>query len=168
MKKIILVIRKSQIAYFIYTRKPDKVLKVSNSVITKYPNSVIGYYGKSVGLLQKQLYRKAIEMFDQTISMIKEINNRRDKILYLADCYTKIGQSYYELGDYNQAIRCFDDSINIDPDDDWQAYFYRASAKFKKQLYQEALDDFYKVLDFKKHQQETLENIRVVQERMNE
>ena len=168
MYKLVLFFKRVQLGYFIYTKKIKRTLKISEQVIKRYPDSVIGYYAKSVALLQSQSFKRAILMFEETICMINKIGNSQDKVLYLSDSYSKMGRAYYELQNYEKAILHYDKSIDIDPDSDWHAYFYRASAKFKKQLYQEALDDFYKVLDFKKYQQETLENIRVVKERMSE
>ena len=55
-------------------------------------------------------------------------------------------EKYAEAGNYEEAIRCYDEIIKLDPEDS-EIYYDRGNTYSNLEKYEEAIQDFKKVLE---------------------
>lgn len=113
-------------------------LTLFNDVVTKYPESSIGWNNRGLALSNLDRNKDAIEDYK------KAIRYNPTSVF----CYNNIGISYKQTGNYEMAFKSFDAAIQMRPEFA-QAYFNRADAKSEVKDFTGAIADYEKFLQLK-------------------
>jgi tetratricopeptide (TPR) repeat protein len=90
-----------------------------NIVITKYPNVPSCYYYRGIAKSAFMQYDEALTDFNKVI----KLTPREDQYHYLSNTYHFIGMCYFIKGDYELAIKNFDECLRINPQESLASYF---------------------------------------------
>ena len=116
-----------------------------NKEYTEY--SANDYFSLGLTYLQRGMYKKAIEYYDQVI----EISHQD------ADAFHIRGLAKAGLGNHKDAIKDFDKAIEINPQDA-EAYFNRGFAKAGLGNHKDAIKDFDKAIEINPQDTEAFNN----------
>jgi tetratricopeptide (TPR) repeat protein len=101
----------------------DKAIKLN-------PNDYYFYYWRGRIYFEKRLYEFKIFLKSNVFLLPDE-----------AYFYGWRGIAYYEKGDYDKAIECFTEAIELEPDEA-DFYYWRGRSYYEKKRYDEAIEDF--------------------------
>lgn len=90
-----------------------------NIVVMRLPNEFKGYYYRGVAYGINKQYNEALIDCNNVI----KLKPPEDQYHYLSNTYYLIGICYFNKGDYEFAIKNFDECLRINPKDNWASFF---------------------------------------------
>tara|TARA_R110002050_G_scaffold290260_1_gene443809 strand:- start:141273 stop:142976 length:1704 start_codon:yes stop_codon:yes gene_type:complete len=99
----------------------DSIILHSESCISLFPNQVLPHYFNGIGYLQKQNYQKAISSLESAKELAYGMPELEVQIL------ANLGDAYYQVGSFNKAWISYDNSLRMNPSNEYvlnnYAYF---------------------------------------------
>jgi tetratricopeptide (TPR) repeat protein len=148
--------------------------KLFTDVIDKYPNSYISYQGRGFYYVQSVTNSSYAGSNENKIALInKGIDDYYVALKYAlkadqkVSSYNNIGYAKYTLGDLKGAIQAFDHAITNDTNCT-SAYLNRGFANAGLNQFQQALDDFNKVIRLNPLDSNAIKNRDIVLSLLNE
>ena len=114
-----------------------------NIVIMRLPNEYKPYFFRGISNANIKQYNEALIDFNKVIKLKAPENQYH----YLSDSYCLIGLCYFNKGDYEFAIKNFDECLRVNPQNNL-AYFYKALSWDKKDEGAEAIKAYRVFLRF--------------------
>ncbi|MCZ9886919.1 tetratricopeptide repeat protein [Brachyspira hyodysenteriae] len=128
----------------------EKAIKYLDEVIDIYNRDIIAY-SDSEFIIYSDSYDNEDEEEGKNIND-EDINNTHN---ILVDTYYNRGLSYFNLKNYEEAIKDFDKVIELSPEKS-NAYYNRGHSKSYLGKYEEGIKDFKKVLEFNEDDAEAI------------
>ncbi len=139
--------------------KIEEAIYHYNEAIRLNPFYADAYNNRGVVYVEMGQYKKALEDFNKSIQCYANAINNKNKVSFsigpseevisvrinslLAGAYNNRGITYFNLGDYMNAINDFNISIRL-KDDNFKAYYNRGRSFSKINKFQNAIDDYDK------------------------
>lgn len=124
----------------------DTALTFFENAISKDPNLAAAYHFKARVNQSKMDFARAIPDFTMAIKLDSSPNSNADPKT-IAEHWNFCGQCYYELGQYEDALRHYESAVKKDSQNG-NYYFNRALVKAKLDKLEDAIADYNKALEY--------------------
>ena len=119
----------------------DSIISHSSQCVELFPNQVLPHYFNGVGHLQKQDYKKAIS----SLEMAKELAYGMTELE--VQIFANLGDAYYQVGDLQKSWIAYDQSLRMNPSNDYVLNNYAYFLSVEGEQLEKALEMSKKTVD---------------------